>query len=139
MEETFSRIISDFLEIHQNPNTHSHSALISRSTLVDLQFLFSTGDPELQSQFYDDLASKNLSLSSITHLLASMMDSAPTHVALLASKVYLSLLLSPNSAAFTLTPVAFPPFLHFIRRSLEHRPPAPPDESSPSPQAPNTS
>ncbi|GLT79389.1 hypothetical protein SLA2020_508800 [Shorea laevis] len=136
MEEAFSRIISDLEEIQQIPNTHTQSAQIPHSTLVDLLSLFSSGDPELHTQFYDELASKNLSPSFLTHLLGSTMDAAPTHLALFASKVFLSLLLSPNSPVFTLfTPVAFLSFLRSIRRSLKHRPPAPTDDSPQAQQA----
>lgn len=134
MEEIFSRIISDLEEIQQIPNTHTQPSQIPRSTLLDLESLFSSGDPELHSQFYDELASKNLSPSYLTQLLASTMDAAPPYVALLASKVYLSLLLSPNSPVFTLfTPLAFLSFLRSIRRSLKHRNQAPADESTHAP------
>lgn len=51
------------------------------------------------------------------------MDSGPTHLSLLASNVYLSLLLSRNSPVFTLfTPLAFLSLLRSVRRSTKNSP-----------------
>ncbi|KAK6265386.1 hypothetical protein QUC31_016223 [Theobroma cacao] len=139
MEETIARILTDLEEINQIPNTQSQSPVISRSTLLDLQSLLSTNDPDLLSQFFDDLPSKSLSPSSLTNLLSFTMDSAPSyHLSLLASKVYLSLLLSPNSPVFTLfTPISFLSLLRSLRRAFKNRPLAQPDESPPSQAPPN--
>lgn len=119
MEEedaTISRIITDLEEtLNQNPTTP-----ISHSTLQDLQSLLNTNDPDLIFRFFDQLPSKGLSVSSLIHPISSAMDGGPTNLSLLASKVYLSLLLSPNSPVFTLfTPMAFLSLLRSIRRALK--------------------
>ncbi|XVF28306.1 hypothetical protein REPUB_Repub15cG0018500 [Reevesia pubescens] len=141
MEETIARILTDLEEINQIPNTQSQSQspLISRSTLLDLQSLLSSNNPDLISQFFDDLPSKTLSPSSLTNLLSFTMDSSPSHnLSLLASKVYLSLLLSPNSPVFTLfTPISFLSLLRSLRRSFKNRPLAQPEESPHSHAPPN--
>lgn len=132
MEETIARILTELEEINQIPNTQNQTPLISRSTLLDLHSLLSTNEPDLVSQFFDDLPSKSLSPSSLTNLLSFTMDSAPSY-SLLASKVYLSLLLSPNSPVFTLfTPISFLSLLRSLRRAFKHCPSAQPEESPPS-------
>ncbi|TYJ15397.1 hypothetical protein E1A91_A10G181200v1 [Gossypium mustelinum] len=137
MEETIARILTELEEINQIPNTQNQTPLISRSTLLDLHSLLSTNDPDLVSQLFDDLPSKSLSPSSLTNLLSFTMDSAPSY-SLLASKVYLSLLLSPNSPVFTLfTPISFLSFLRSLRRSFKNCPSAQPEESPPSNAPPN--
>ncbi|XP_039048837.1 condensin-2 complex subunit D3 [Hibiscus syriacus] len=131
MEETIARILTELEEIYQ-----TQSPLISPSTLLDLQSLLSTNDPDFISQFFDDLSSKALSPSSLTNLLSFTMDSSPSHY-LLASKVYLSLLLSPNSPVFTLfTPISFLSLLRSLRRAFKNRASAQPEESPP-PNAPS--
>ncbi|OMO53642.1 Armadillo-like helical [Corchorus capsularis] len=139
MEETIARILTDLEEISQTPSTQSQSPTISRSTLLDLQSLLLTNDPDLISQFFDDLPSKSLTPSSLTNLLSFTMDSAPSpNLSLLASKVYLSLLLSPNSPVFTLfTPISFLSLLRSLRRAFKNRPVAQPDESPPCQAPPN--
>ncbi|XVF66210.1 hypothetical protein PTKIN_Ptkin10aG0017300 [Pterospermum kingtungense] len=139
MEETIARIIADLEETSQIPNTQTQSPLISRSTLIDLQSLLSTNDPDLISQFFDDLASRNLSPSSLTNLLSLTMDSAPSfHLSLLASKAYLSLLLFPNSPVFTLfTPISFLSLLRSLRRAFKNRPLVQAEESDASQAPPN--
>ncbi|KAG6756965.1 hypothetical protein POTOM_037264 [Populus tomentosa] len=48
------------------------------------------------------------------------MDSAPTHVSLLSSKIYLSLILFPNSPVFTLfNPISFLALLRSLRRAVK--------------------
>ncbi|XP_040958289.1 condensin-2 complex subunit D3 isoform X3 [Gossypium hirsutum] len=137
MEETIARILTELEEINQIPNTQNQTPLISRSTLLDLHSLLSTNDPDLVSQLFDDLPSKSLSPSSLTNLLSFTMDSAPSY-SILASKVYLSLLLSPNSPVFTLfTPISFLSFLRSLRRSFKNCPSAQPEESPPSHAPPN--
>ncbi|KAE8736046.1 ubiquitin-like-specific protease ESD4-like [Hibiscus syriacus] len=131
MEETIARILTELEEINQ-----TQSPLISPSTLLDLQSLLSTNDPYFISQFFDDLPSKTLSPSSLTNLLSLTMDSYPSHY-LLASKVYLSLLLSPNSPVFTLfTPISFFSLLRSLRRAFKNRASSQPEESPP-PNAPS--
>ncbi|TYI61732.1 hypothetical protein E1A91_D10G194300v1 [Gossypium mustelinum] len=137
MEETIARILTELEEINQIPNTQNQTPLISRSTLLDIHSLLSTNDPDLVSQLFDDLPSKSLSPSSLTNLLSFTMDSAPSY-SILASKVYLSLLLSPNSPVFTLfTPISFLSFLRSLRRSFKNCPSAQPEESPPSHAPPN--
>ncbi|XP_012083953.1 condensin-2 complex subunit D3 [Jatropha curcas] len=120
MEETISRIIADLEETHCNQNPPPP---LSRSTLEDLQSLLDNNDPELLDQFFFDLSSKSISLSSLLPPLTSTMDSGLTYLSLLSSKVYLSLLLSPNSPVFTLfTPMSFLSLLRSLRRSLKPRP-----------------
>ncbi|GMI80109.1 Condensin [Hibiscus trionum] len=137
MEESIARILTELEEINQIPSTQTQSPLISPSTLLDLQSLLSAGDPDLISQFFDDLPSKTLSPSSLTNLLSFTMDSSPSHY-LLASKVYLSLLLSPNSPVFTLfTPISFLSLLRSLRRAFKNRASAQPEGSPPSNPPPN--
>jgi condensin-2 complex subunit D3 len=124
MEEPISRIIAELEEIRHfdNPTTP-----LSEPTLLDLQTLLDSNDSEHLDRLFEDLSSKSLSLPN--HLvcpIALIMDSGPTHLSLLASKVYLSLLLSPNAPVFTLfTPMSFLSLLRSIRRSLKRRTPAP--------------
>ncbi|KAK9289109.1 hypothetical protein L1049_017582 [Liquidambar formosana] len=133
-EPTISRIISD-LETLNDPNAQTP---ISESTLLDLQTLsdITLNDPndDTITALFENLSSRNLSPSNLLRPIAAAMDSAPTiHHSLLASKVYLSLLLSPNAPVFTLfTPMAFLSLLRSIRRSLKRRqsdPTCPPTES----------
>ncbi|KAI9196349.1 hypothetical protein LWI28_023173 [Acer negundo] len=121
-DATISRIIADLEETltnsssNSNHNHHHHQAApISQSTLTDLQSLLDANDPDIVFRFFDNLSSKkNFSASSLVPPISSAMDSTTTNLSLSASKVYLSLLLSPNSPVFTLfTPVAFlSPALH---------------------------
>lgn len=115
-EAITSRIITDLEEILNQNQT----APISHSTLLDLESLLQSNDPDTLYRFTEQLSSRNLSLSSLIPPISSAMDAGPTNVSLLASKVYLSLLLSPNSPVFTLfTPMAFLSLLRSIRRSLK--------------------
>ncbi|KAI9195668.1 hypothetical protein LWI28_017082 [Acer negundo] len=128
-DATISRIIADLEETltnsssNSNHNHHHHQAApISQSTLTDLQSLLDANDPDIVFRFFDNLSSKkNFSASSLVPPISSAMDSTTTNLSLSASKVYLSLLLSPNSPVFTLfTPVAFLSLLRSIRRSLKN-------------------
>lgn len=115
-DSTISRIIAD---VEETLN-HQQTAQISHSTLRKLESLLDENDPEIICRFSDQLSSKNLSLSSLIAPISSAMDSGPTNLSLQASKVYLSMLLSPNSPVFTLfTPMAFLSLLRSIRRSLK--------------------
>ncbi|KAF3623766.1 hypothetical protein T459_31367 [Capsicum annuum] len=114
MEETIQRIASD-LET-QEP--------ISESSLNDLQILLDhtlkTKDPIDIEDFYDELSSRNLSATRLIESIATTMDSSPSMVSILASKVYLSLLLTPNSPVFTLfTPMSFLSLLRSIRQGFK--------------------
>ncbi|CAL5395681.1 unnamed protein product [Camellia sinensis] len=124
MEEAMHRIVSE-LETHHSLSDPNSQTPISKSTLLDLQTLLdnalNTTDSVDIERLYDELSSKNLSPSSLLRPITSSMDSSPTHLALLASKVYLSILLSPNSPVFTLfTPMAFLSLLRSIRRSFKN-------------------
>ncbi|KAK3189568.1 hypothetical protein Dsin_029129 [Dipteronia sinensis] len=127
-DATISRIIADLEETltnsssNSNHNNHHQAAPISHSTLTDLQSLLDANDPDIVFRFFDNLSSKkNFSASSLVPPISSTMDSTTTNLSLSASKVYLSLLLSPNSPVFTLfTPMAFLSLLRSIRRSLKN-------------------
>ncbi|KAI8020594.1 Protein transport protein Sec24-like [Camellia lanceoleosa] len=124
MEEAIHRIVSE-LETHHSLSDPNSQTPISKSTLLDLQTLLDNALNTIDSidikRLYDELSSKNLSPSSLLCPITSSMDSSLTHLALLASKVYLSVLLSPNSPVFTLfTPMAFLSLLRSIRRYFKN-------------------
>lgn len=126
MEEAIARIVQELEEIrHSQPPPP-----ISDSSLSDLQTLLDNAldnDSEPIDRLYDELSSKSLSPSNLVSPLASAMDSGSTPLSVLASKIYLSILLCPNSPVFTLfTPMAFLSLLRSIRRCLKHRPPGQP-------------
>ncbi|KAI5349505.1 PREDICTED: condensin-2 complex subunit [Prunus dulcis] len=129
MEEAITRIVTELEELRHSENPSDRQTLpISDSTLSDLQTLLDNAladdDPELMDRLHDELSSKSLSSSNLVRPIASAMDLGRTHLALSASKVYLSLLLSPNSPVCTLfNPMDFLSLLQSIRRSLKHRPP----------------
>ncbi|KAL2341770.1 hypothetical protein Fmac_009710 [Flemingia macrophylla] len=109
MEETVSSVVSELEDLRGNPQPPP----LSEKTLTDLQLLLRHS---LTESLYDELASKNLSPSSLIPPVASAMDSS----SLLASDVFLSLLLSPNAPVFTLfTPISFLSFLRSLRRSCK--------------------
>ncbi|KAM0962714.1 uncharacterized protein LOC126606320 [Malus sylvestris] len=128
MEETITRIVTELEELRRSDNPSDPQIQpISDSTLSDLQTLLdialSDDDPELMDRLYHELSSKSISLSNLVRPITSAMDLGRAHLALSASSVYLSLLLSPNSPVCTLfTPMAFLSLLQSIRRSLKHRP-----------------
>ncbi|KAM3755150.1 hypothetical protein ACB098_02G018800 [Castanea mollissima] len=129
MEEAISRILTELEEIRHffdNP-TNPNPQYLSESTLLDLQTLLrratNSNDSEPLDSFFEDLSSKSLSPNHLVLPISSTMDLGPTHLSLLASNVYLSLLLSPNSPVFTLfTPMSFLSLLRSIRRYLKPRP-----------------
>nr|XP_016460047.1 PREDICTED: LOW QUALITY PROTEIN: condensin-2 complex subunit D3-like [Nicotiana tabacum] len=115
MEDTIQRIVND-LEITQT--SISEQALIDLQTLLD--HTLKTKDPLDIEDFYDELSSRKISPTSLINSISSTMDSAPLNISLLASKVYLSLLLTPNSPVFTLfTPMAFLSLLRSIRKGFK--------------------
>ncbi|KAI3689478.1 hypothetical protein L2E82_47436 [Cichorium intybus] len=128
MEEAIYQIATE-LESQRN-DSHSHNP-ISESTLLALQTLLDytldKDDPTEMENLSDELSSKNLSLaSSLLQPLTSAMDSGGHH-SLLASKVYLSLLLTPNFPVLSLfTPMAFLSLLRTIRRSFKNPQSGPP-------------
>ncbi|RDX62737.1 Condensin-2 complex subunit D3, partial [Mucuna pruriens] len=115
MEETVSRIVSELEDLRGNPQPPP----LSEQTLTDLQLLL---NDSLSEALYDELSSKALSPSALVPPMASAMDSSPSHHSLLASDVFLSLLLSQNAPVFTLfTPISFLSFLRSLRRSCKAR------------------
>ncbi|KAK7329447.1 hypothetical protein VNO77_23616 [Canavalia gladiata] len=116
MEETVARIVSELEDLRGNPQPPP----LSEQALSDLQHLLNHSHSE---PLYDELSSKSLSPSTLIPPIASAMDSSPSHHSLLASNVFLSLLLSPNAPVFTLfTPISFLSFLRSLRRSSKNRP-----------------
>ncbi|KAJ4955714.1 hypothetical protein NE237_012497 [Protea cynaroides] len=127
MEEAVHRIITE-LEAHNSGNDPadgiSESALLKLQALLDhINTLVADGDdPDDINCLWEDLASKNISPAVLVRQITPAMDSGSIRLTLLASQVYLSILLSPNSPVFTLfSPVAFISLLGSIRRSLKLR------------------
>nr|KYP62448.1 Condensin-2 complex subunit D3 [Cajanus cajan] len=128
MEETVSRVVSELEEHRGNPQPPP----LSEQILTDLQLLLRHS---LSESLYDELSSKNLSPSSLNPPIASAMDSSPPHHSLLASDVFLSLLLSPNAPVFTLfTPISFLSFLRSLRRSCKAHSHSGPAQHAPQPR-----
>lgn len=136
MEEAISRILTELEEVrHFDGSTNLHSQPpppLSDSALFDLQSLlddsFSTDEQKPIDRLYEDLSAKSLSPSSLVRTIASAMDEPCTRVSILASGVYLSLLLAPNAPVLTLfNPMDFLSFLRSMRRFLKQRPRATPD------------
>ncbi|KAK7303782.1 hypothetical protein RJT34_14699 [Clitoria ternatea] len=116
MEETVSRIVSELEDLRGN----TQPPPISEQTLSDLQDLLKHSHLDT---LYDEFSSKSLSPSALIPPIASAMDSSPSHHSLLASNVFLSLLLSPNAPVFTLfSPISFLSFLRSLRRGFKARP-----------------
>lgn len=116
MDEAIARIVADL----ETQSPISHSFLRDLDTLLD--FTPNTNDTIDIDNFYNELSSKNLSLTSLTNAISSAMDyGVSSSNSVLASKVYLSLLLSPNSPVFTLfTPMAFLSLLRVIRLAVKN-------------------
>lgn len=98
---------------------------ISQSFLRDLESLLdytlSARDPSDLENVYNELSSRNLSPSSLANAISSAMDDGVSSSdSVLASKVYLSLLLYPNSPVFTLfTPMGFINLFRAIRLGVK--------------------
>lgn len=116
MDEVIARIVADL----ETQSPISQSFLRDLDTLLD--FTLKTNDTIDIENFYNELSSKNLSLNSLTNAISTAMDSGiSSSNSVLASKVYLSLLLSPNSPVFTLfTPMAFLSLLRVIRLAVKN-------------------
>ncbi|GAA0144232.1 chromatin/chromatin-binding, or -regulatory protein [Lithospermum erythrorhizon] len=115
MEEAINRIVSDL----ESQTPISEPFLKDFQNLLD--YTINTTDTVDIEAFYNELSSRNVSITVITSLIAETMDPGPTHVAILASKVYLSLILIPNSPVFTLfTPVAFLSMIRAVRRGFKN-------------------
>ncbi|GFQ05906.1 condensin-2 complex subunit d3 [Phtheirospermum japonicum] len=116
MDEIIARIVSNL----ETNSPISDSFLRDLDTLLD--YTLKTNDPIDLENFYSELSARNLSLISLTNAVSSAMDSGlSSSISILASKVYLSLLLSPNSPVFTLfTPMAFISLLRAIRLAIKN-------------------
>ncbi|KAJ6430909.1 hypothetical protein OIU84_018420 [Salix udensis] len=118
-ETTVCALITD-LEETLNTQNQSHQLPFTLPTLRNLQSLLDSNDPKILSQLLSNLSSKSFSLSSLLPPLTSAMDSAPTHLSLLSSKIYLSLILFPNSPVFSLfNPISFLALLRSLRRAVK--------------------
>ncbi|KAF9606162.1 hypothetical protein IFM89_023255 [Coptis chinensis] len=116
MEETYRRIITEVETLNKNPQP------ISEPTLEDLQSLFEDDTEEVIHNLFDQLLQKNLSPTSLLEPLSSSMDSGPPHLTLLASNLYLSILLTPNSPVLMLfTPIVFLSLLRSLRRCFKYK------------------
>ncbi|CAA0817502.1 binding [Striga hermonthica] len=115
MDEITARIISNL----ETQSPISESFLKDLGTLLD--YTLKTNDPIDLENLYSELSARNLSLSSLANEVSSAMDTGlSSSISILASKVYLSLLLSPNSPVFTLfTPMAFLSLLRAIRLAIK--------------------
>ncbi|ERN02249.1 condensin-2 complex subunit D3 isoform X1 [Amborella trichopoda] len=88
---------------------------ISKNHIQDLQAIFSTSEASL----WEEVVSRNISLASLVRSLSTTMES-PGTIGLLASNLYLTILLSDGSPLYTLfNPVAFHSLLRSIRNSLK--------------------
>ncbi|KAL3626522.1 hypothetical protein CASFOL_030071 [Castilleja foliolosa] len=116
MDETIARLLSNL----ETNSPISYSFLKDIETLLD--YTLKTNDTIDLENFYSELSARNLSLTSVTNAVSSAMDSGlSSSISILASKVYLSLLLSPNSPVFTLfTPMAFISLLRAIRLAIKN-------------------
>lgn len=130
MDEAISRILTELEEVCHSqplPPPLSDSALFDLQSLLDNSLC--TDEQEPIDRLYEDLSAKSLSPSSLVRAIASAMDEPSSRVSILASRVYLSLLLAPNAPVLTLfNPVGFLSFLMSLRRFLKRRPQAPPDQ-----------
>ncbi|KAK4425865.1 Condensin-2 complex subunit D3 [Sesamum alatum] len=115
MDEIIARIVTNL----ETQLPVSQYFLRDLETLLD--FTLNTNDTIDLENFYNELSSRNLSLSLLTNAISSAMDSGlSSGTSILASKVYLSLLLSPNAPVFTLfTPMAFLSLLRAIRLAIK--------------------
>ncbi|CAH9108994.1 unnamed protein product [Cuscuta europaea] len=114
MEDAIQRIATDI----ETQTTISESNLKELQTLLD--YTLSTQDPTDLEALYNEISSRNLPPTALSNSISSTMDSGPPHVSILASTVYLSLLLSPSCPVFTIfTPMAFQSLLLSIRRALK--------------------
>ncbi|GAB2289497.1 hypothetical protein Dimus_023807 [Dionaea muscipula] len=119
MEDAISTIITD---LENNPQAPiSQQTLRNLQTLVDQAVNDDEDDLDGITTLWDELSSRSIPLSSIINPLSVTMDSGHTQLSLLACKLYLSLILSPNSPTLSLfTPLAFLSLLHAIRRSFKN-------------------
>ncbi|KAI6683674.1 hypothetical protein NL676_029587 [Syzygium grande] len=134
MEETLSRIVADLEDLHAPPAAPAAAASssllpqsppMSESTLSDLHRLLVGADEgdSLAGRFFEELASRNLPLSSLAQRVGSAMDSGSSaRLSLLASDVYLSLLLSPDAPVLSLfAPMSFVSLLRSVGKTVKSR------------------
>ncbi|XP_073125886.1 condensin-2 complex subunit CAP-D3 [Henckelia pumila] len=115
MDEIIGRILSDL----ENPPPASPDFLKDLESL--LGYALGTNDSNDLENIYSELSSRNLGLTSLTDAISSAMDSGGSpRISVLASKVYISLLLAPNSPVLSLfTPLAFLSLLRAIRLAFK--------------------
>ncbi|XP_073008465.1 condensin-2 complex subunit CAP-D3 [Typha latifolia] len=122
--EALSHLVSSLASFHHLDSPISYSSLSSL-----LSFLSGDGAAALWTQ----LAARNLPISALIRPISAAMESSSSsdsHLSLLASLAYLSLLLSPSSPLHSLfSPLAFLSLLRSLRRSL--KPVAVPDSPKP--------
>ncbi|XP_008800873.2 condensin-2 complex subunit D3 [Phoenix dactylifera] len=130
--EALSRVISELEALHHDdPNTPSP---FSEPSLLDLLSLLDGGGGG--HPLWDHFAARKLPLSSLLCPLSAAMDSPSPRLSLLASRAYLSLLVSPSAPLYTLfTPLPFLSLLRSLRRALKpisspSPAPAPPVDTS---------
>lgn len=112
MDDSVSRVVAEI----ESQTSISESALVDLQTLLDLAL--KNDDSTNIDLLFNELTSRKMSHSSLVDSLSSAMDSGG--VSLLASNVYLMLLLSPNSPVFTLfTPMAFLSLLRSVRLAFK--------------------
>ncbi|XP_073306940.1 condensin-2 complex subunit CAP-D3 [Primulina huaijiensis] len=115
MDEIIGRILSDL----ENPSPISQAFLKDLEAL--LGYALGTNDSMDLENLYSELSSRNIGLTSLTNAIYSAMDSGGSpRISVLASKVYVSLLLAPNSPVLSLfTPIAFLSLLRTIRMAFK--------------------
>uniref|UniRef100_A0A1D1Y9J5 Condensin-2 complex subunit D3 n=1 Tax=Anthurium amnicola TaxID=1678845 RepID=A0A1D1Y9J5_9ARAE len=120
-----SRVLSE-LEAHALHGPGDPAAPFPEAALSELQALLD-GDG---GEFWGQLASSNLPPSALARSISAAMDSPVPQTSLLASRVYLSALLSTSAPIRTLfAPLPVLSLLRSLRRSLKPHPPG--SESSP--------
>ncbi|XP_020254860.1 condensin-2 complex subunit D3 [Asparagus officinalis] len=124
--ESLSQILAELesLSLSSNPNPNSPPPPpLTEPALRSLLSLSSSGDAV--SLLFLRLGELNLQISCLLSPLSSSMDSSSSSLSLLASRAYLSLLLSPSAPLFSLfTPLAFLSLLSSVRRSMKSQPQA---------------
>ena len=117
-DQRFSRLLSEIEGESRQKDIRSDFS-ISYSALSDLQSILESGNGEI-SNFWSVLASRNLSLSSLVKWIAAAMECNDPRSSLLASRVYLSILLSDSAPVHSLfNPLAFLSLLRSLRRAVK--------------------
>ncbi|XP_010932007.4 condensin-2 complex subunit CAP-D3 isoform X1 [Elaeis guineensis] len=121
--EALPRVISELEALHHDdpnpPSPFSEPSLLDLLSLLDDGGSGGGGDGDDRS-FWDHLATRKLSPASLLSPLSAAMDSPSPRLSLLASRAYLSLLVSPSAPLYTLfTPLPFLSLLRSLRRALK--------------------